>query len=216
MYVYEPLIIALGAYLLGSIPFGILLAKLYRLPDPRTVGSGNIGATNMLRAGNKKIALATLLLDAGKGAVAVVLACYYGECGSVQALAALMATVGHMYSPWLKFKGGKGVATLLGGLFALSFWLGLWFAVVWLLVFLPTRYVSLASILALAAVPVLLFLLERFEMHVQVPMGFSVLLHSTAVLYLAIASAIAIYKHRSNIARLKAGTEPKMGGKKDA
>jgi glycerol-3-phosphate acyltransferase PlsY len=213
MYVYETLIIAFGSYLIGSIPFGIVLAKLFGLPDPRTIGSKNIGATNMLRTGNKKVALLTLLLDAGKGALAVVLTAAYvaghdaltaqalqGNPQPHEALALLMAALGHMYSPWLKFKGGKGVATVLGGVLALSPIIGLMFCLTWLLVFIPTRYVSFASILALGMIPVC---------------GHFVLDNPTTII-LAIAALVAIWKHHANIARLRAGTEPKMGGKKNA
>ena len=198
MYVYEPLLpLVVGAYLLGSIPFGILLAKLFRLPDPRSIGSGNIGATNMLRTGNKKVALLTLLLDGGKGAAAVYLAHRIDGYATYVALAVLMAALGHMYSIWLRFTGGKGVATLLGGTLAFSWPVGLVFCGVWLLLFVPTRLVSLASIIALAAIPV----------------ATHVLVSPEAALPMAIASLVAIYKHRANIARLRAGTEPRMGRK---
>jgi glycerol-3-phosphate acyltransferase PlsY len=188
-------IIGVLAYLIGSIPFGVVLAKIFRLPDPRTIGSGNIGATNMLRTGNKKVALLTLVLDAGKGAAAVMLAAQLHDTPSTLALAALSAMLGHMYSPWLKFNGGKGVATMLGGALAISFYVGLVFCAAWLAIFLITFYVSLASIAALIAIPVAALFL----------------LNPAAAILLAIASAIAIYKHRANIARLRAGTEPKMG-----
>ncbi len=199
MYVYEPLIpMALGAYLLGSIPFGVVLAKLFGLADPRTIGSGNIGATNMLRTGNKKVALLTLLLDAGKGVGAVFIARYIDGYATYVTLAILMAALGHMYSPWLRFNGGKGVATLLGGVLAFSWPVGLVFCAVWLLIFLLTRYVSLASVLALAALPLATHFLVDPE----------------AALPMALAALIAIYKHRGNIARLRTGTEPKMMSKK--
>lgn len=211
----DVIIIALIAYLMGSIPFGIVLARLFGLPDPRTMGSGNIGATNMLRTGNKKVALLTLLLDAGKGVAAVLLAMQLSGLPSLHAFALLLAAVGHMYSPWLRFTGGKGVATILGGLFALSPWLGLAFAAVWLSVFLVTRYVSLASIVALWAVPMLLFAAEQLAL-TSLPASLAPLLYTTAPLILAMAAAIAIYKHRANILRLRDGTEPKMGGKRAA
>lgn len=235
MYVSEPIQIILFSFLIGSIPFGVLLAKMFGLPDPRTIGSGNIGATNMLRAGNKKVALLTLLLDAGKGAAAVLITYYafyarfdqqgldhvQGLMGcdtdhcvarlydpSGECLALLFAALGHMFSPWLKCKGGKGVATILGGLIALDPWIAASFAVSWLAIFLMARYVSLASIVALAVVPAasywLVPIVERW--------GFGAF--PTAIL--ATASLIAIWKHRANIARLRAGTEPKMGGTKHA
>jgi glycerol-3-phosphate acyltransferase PlsY len=209
-------ILILG-YVLGSIPFGVLLAKLFRLPDPRSIGSGNIGATNMLRTGNKKVALLTLVLDAGKGAAAVMLTaaiftiyperCSYDSttmtaCPPYAYLdpryaptALLAAVLGHMYSPWLKFKGGKGVATLFGGALAFSWPVGMAAFFVWLIVMFVTRYVSLASITALAVAPLITWL--RVD--------------GTSALILAIACGIAIWKHRENIKRLRQGFEPKMG-----
>ena len=211
-------ILILG-YVLGSIPFGVLLAKLFKLPDPRSIGSGNIGATNMLRTGNKKVALLTLVLDAAKGAVAVILVSHLfpmfdaaraavDSCGiqptlencnvgnpTYSALAVLAAAIGHMYSPWLKFKGGKGVATLFGGALAFSWPVGMAAFFVWLIVMFVTRYVSLASIIALAVAPLITWL--RVD--------------GTSALILAIACGIAIWKHRENIKRLRQGFEPKMG-----
>ncbi len=213
-------ILILG-YVLGSIPFGVLLAKLFRLPDPRSIGSGNIGATNMLRTGNKKVALLTLVLDAAKGAVAVIITnhLFFHLGPSVQgidsstglrvstsdlvqspdylllSIAILAAAVGHMYSPWLKFKGGKGVATLFGGALAFSWPVGMAAFFVWLIVMFVTRYVSLASIIALAVAPLITWL--RVD--------------GTSAIILAIACGIAISKHRENIKRLRQGFEPKMG-----
>ena len=196
MYVYDTILIGLMAYLLGSIPFGVVLAKLLRLPDPRRIGSGNIGATNMLRTGRKDVALVTLLLDAGKGMAAVMLArALFDASYTLVAFAVLMAALGHMYSPWLKFTGGKGVATILGGALAFSGLVGGVFCAVFLAVFAFGRYVSLASIVGLVALPIAALY----------PFGFA------PALLLAFASAVAIYKHRSNIARLKRGEEPKMG-----
>lgn len=200
MYVYETLIIALGAYLIGSIPFGILLAKLFDLPDPRSIGSGNIGATNMLRTGRKDVALVTLLLDAGKGVVAVMLAASLHDAPAMLALAALMAAVGHMFSPWLGFKGGKGVATILGAVVTMSWIIGAAFCAVFALIFAITRYVSMASVVALSIIPIV----TLFKLG---------LLPGALV---ATASSIAVFKHRANIERLKAGTEPKMGSKQNA
>jgi acyl phosphate:glycerol-3-phosphate acyltransferase len=211
-------ILILG-YALGSIPFGVVLAKLFRLPDPRSIGSGNIGATNMLRTGNKKVALLTLLLDAGKGALAVgitsqlfpifdVARAAVDSCGmrptlencgtsnpTYAALAVLAAAIGHMYSPWLKFKGGKGVATLFGGALAFSWPVGMAGFIIWAIVMFVTRYVSLASITALAIAPLITWL--RVD--------------ATSALILAMACGIAIWKHRENIKRLRQGFEPKMG-----
>lgn len=187
-------IVAVAAYFLGSIPFGVVLARLCGTADPRSVGSGNIGATNMLRTGNKKLAALTLLLDAGKGALAVWLA-YRLFPASESALALTLAAIGHMASPWLKFTGGKGVATLLGGALAFAWPVGVASCCLWLLAYITTRYVSLASITALALLPLATWL--RVD-------GVSAAL-------VGVACGFAIYKHRSNIARLRAGFEPKMG-----
>lgn len=208
-------ILVLG-YLLGSVPFGVVLAKLFNLPDPRYIGSGNIGATNMLRTGNKKVALLTLLLDAGKGAAAVLITftvfsefvthdCVTGtgegyDCEILEiqpvltALAVLAAAVGHMYSPWLKFKGGKGMATILGGCLAFSWPVGMGMLCFWLIIVFTTRYVSLGSILALAAAPLITVL--RVD--------------AASALIIGMAGGIAIWKHRENIKRLRDGFEPKL------
>lgn len=191
----ECLQIMVMAYALGSIPFGVVLARLWRLPDPRTIGSGNIGATNMLRTGNKKVAALTLLLDAGKGVAAVLLTHQLFVAAPAQeALALLLAAVGHMYSPWLKFKGGKGMATLLGGALAFSWPVGMSMLVVWILVVFLTRYVSVGSISALALAPLVVWL--RID--------------ATSAVIIAIACAIAIWKHRDNIRRLRDGYESKL------
>lgn len=222
MYVSDCIQIIVLGYGLGSIPFGILLAKLFRLPDPRTIGSGNMGATNMLRTGNKKVALLTLLLDMGKGVAAVLVTkalflsspdsawlqekvvCMKGAMfgcspqlvpmATPLALAVLLAAIGHMYCPWLKFKGGKGVATLFGGALAFSWPVGMGAFFVWLMVFFVKRYVSLASIITLAIAPLITWL--RVD--------------GTSALILGLASGIAIWKHRDNIYRLRHGMEPKM------
>lgn len=214
----EMLTIIAIAYLIGSIPFGVLLARAFRLPDPRTIGSGNIGATNMLRTGNRHVALLTLLLDAGKGAVAAWVAYYLfaivvpnpaadcavpGTCmtrvsnSHLEALALTFAALGHMFSPWLKFSGGKAVATILGGALAFSWPVGAAACGVWLLVFVLMRYVSLASLVMMALIPFVAWL--RVD--------------ATSAMILAVACALAIYKHRGNIARLRAGTELKLGRK---
>jgi glycerol-3-phosphate acyltransferase PlsY len=210
MYVSDCIQIIILGYALGSIPFGVLLAKIFRLPDPRYIGSGNIGATNMLRAGNKRVALLTLVLDASKGAAAVLITRHLfrtpvvpgciGDCPDYiynygyEALAILCAAVGHMYSPLLNFKGGKGVATLFGGTLALSWPVGMAGLFIWLIVMFLTSYVSLASILALLIAPLVAWL--RVD-------GISAFI-------LAIAAAIAIWKHRDNIKRLRNGFEPRM------
>lgn len=215
MYVSDCIQIIILGLAIGGIPFGVLLAKLFKLPDPRYVGSGNIGATNMLRLGNKKVALLTLLLDAAKGWVVVVcverlfftsvkIACgpdyaYSPICDPdvlhrSLALAVLAAAIGHMYSPYLKFKGGKGVATLFGGTLAFSWPVAMAALFVWLIAVFLTRYVSLGSILALASAPLVAWL--RVD--------------GTSAFILAIAAGIAIWKHRENIKRLRQGFESKL------
>ncbi len=188
------LIVAALAYLLGSVPFGLVVAKVMGLPDPRSIGSKNIGATNVLRTGSKPAALATLLLDGAKGLVAVMIArAAVGEDGAQ--IAALAAFLGHCFSVFLSFKGGKGVATFLGALFGLSFALGAVAAVTWLLTCAITRYSSLSALVAASVVPLVAMLTGYVSM--------------SAVL-IAMAG-ILIWRHRENIARLKAGTESKVG-----
>jgi len=182
-------------YLLGSIPFGLLLTRMAGLGDVRSIGSGNIGATNVLRTGNKKLAAATLLLDMLKGTAAVLIA---GIVSPEAAIAAgLGAFLGHIFPVWLKFKGGKGVATYLGVLLGL-FWPGaLIFAVVWIGVAYATRYSSLSALVAAVVVPIALYLIG---------------LHQVAGLFLVL-TVIVFIKHRANIQRLLAGTEGKIGSK---
>jgi glycerol-3-phosphate acyltransferase PlsY len=180
------------SYALGSIPFGVVLAKIFRLPDPRYIGSGNIGATNMLRSGRKDIAALTLLLDAVKAATAVLLARLLFDMGGILAL--LGAVVGHVYSPWLHFKGGKGVACALGGLLAVNFWAGLLTCAVWLITFLGTRLSSLSALVALLFAPFFVWWL----------MG----TNEGGVMMLV--SALVFYRHQQNIARLMRGEEPRF------
>jgi glycerol-3-phosphate acyltransferase PlsY len=191
--------LALG-YLLGSIPFGYLLTRAAGLGDVRSIGSGNIGATNVLRTGHKGLAALTLLLDALKGFAAVVIACYIGGRYAGLAidaalLAGLGAFLGHLYPVWLGFSGGKGVATYIGVLFGLSWQAGAAFCLVWLLVAFTTRYSSLSALIAALVVPVGLWALG------EVPLA----------LLTAVLSTLLIYKHRANIRRLAAGEEPKIG-----
>lgn len=182
-------------YLLGSIPFGLLLTRAAGLGDVRKIGSGNIGATNVLRTGNKKLAAATLLLDAFKGTAAVLIA---GHWGAEFALAAgFGAFIGHLYPLWLGFKGGKGVATYLGVLLGLAWPGALIFAAVWIVVALLTRYSSLSALIASIAVPVALFIQGH---------------HEIAALF-AVMTIIVIIKHRANISRLLKGSEGKIGAK---
>ena len=193
LYVLGALVVG---YLFGSIPSGYLLARAAGLGDVRTIGSGNIGATNVLRTGNKGLAALTLVLDALKGAVPVWLTLHY--LGLYPAmLAGLGAFLGHLFPVWLGFKGGKGVATYIGVLLGLA-WQGvIVFAVAWLLVAFVTRFSSLAALVAAVAVPVALVFLGRLEL---------------AELF-AVMSAIVFIKHRPNIERLVAGTESKIGSK---
>jgi acyl phosphate:glycerol-3-phosphate acyltransferase len=182
-------------YLLGSIPFGLVITRAAGLGDVRNIGSGNIGATNVLRTGNKGLAAATLLLDALKGTAAVLIAGHFApELGP---WAGLGAFLGHLFPVWLGFKGGKGVATYLGVLTALAWQVALIFAVVWLAVAFLFRYSSLAALTAAVVVPIALYVLSTPEIA-----GLFVLM-----------SLIVFIKHRANIARLLAGTESKIGAK---
>jgi len=194
----------LFGYLLGSIPFGLLLTRMAGLGDVRSIGSGNIGATNVLRTGRKDIAAATLALDAGKGLAAVLLAGFFGP--GTAALAGIGALVGHCYPVWLKFKGGKGVATLVGVLIALSWPHALLFAVVWLGMAFALRYSSLAALVATLAVPLAAFLLPEGNF-----LGATAVGEVTAIL-----AVLIWWKHRSNIARLLRGEESRIGGSKSS
>lgn len=186
---------ALG-YLLGSIPFGIVLTRLLGLGDLRQIGSGNIGATNVLRTGNKPAALATLLLDSGKGAAAVLIARAFAAEDAAQ-LAGLCAFLGHCFPVWLGFRGGKGVATFLGLLLGLAFPLGLAACATWLAGAVITRISSASALLAAALAPVWAWLL-----------GYP----SMVALALALG-LIVIVRHHANIARILSGTEPRIGKK---
>ena len=186
--------LAIG-YLVGSIPFGVLLTRFAGLGDIRKVGSGNIGATNVLRTGRKGLAGATLLGDALKGTAAVLIAWRWGP--NLAILAALGAFLGHLFPVWLGFKGGKGVATYLGCLLGLSPLAALAFAVIWLLVAFATRYSSLSGLVAGAATPFVLWLLGERQM---------------AELFVLL-TVLLMWTHRHNIARLRAGTEGRIGQK---
>ncbi len=190
------LIVALAAYLLGSVPFGLVTSRLFGLGDIRKIGSGNIGATNVLRSGNKLAAFLTLLLDAGKGAVAVLVARQFGG-EALAGVAGLAAMLGHLYPVFLRFRGGKGVATFLGTLLALAFPIGLAVCATWLAVALIFRISSLAALVAAALAPV--YMLVWHHAH-------------TAALVL-LMSALVFFRHAANIRRLRAGTEPRIGAK---
>jgi glycerol-3-phosphate acyltransferase PlsY len=183
-------------YLLGSIPFGVVLTRLRGAGDLRSIGSGNIGATNVLRTGRKGLAAATLLLDAGKGAAAVFI---FGAFDPALApFAGFAAFVGHLYPVWLGFRGGKGVATLLGLALALDWQVGLVFAGVWLGMMAITRYSSVGGISAAVATPVAAAALGALDL---------------TILFLACA-ILVLWKHRGNIARLLDGSEPRIGASK--
>jgi glycerol-3-phosphate acyltransferase PlsY len=183
---------ALLAYLLGSIPFGLVLTRLFGAGDIRKIGSGNIGATNVLRTGRKGLAAATLILDGGKGAVAVLIADRFGPDMAV--IAAGASVLGHLFPVWLNFKGGKGVATTLGVLLAVAWPVGVIACLTWLLVAFTLRYSSLAALVAIALTPVTAYLLA--DAHRA---------------WLALGLAVLVFiRHHENIRRLLSGTESKI------
>ena len=194
-----------AAYLLGSISFAMISSKLFALPDPRTYGSGNPGATNVLRSGKKAAAALTLIGDAAKGWLAVWVAIRYSQPGEqylmLPAAVAIAVFVGHLYPVFLRFKGGKGVATALGVLLALNIMVGLGGLATWLIVAFMFRYSSLAALMAAVATPIYAFLLG---------------LPQEWVLACGILSLLLIWRHRGNIQKLLAGTETKIGSKKSA
>ncbi|WP_323040372.1 glycerol-3-phosphate 1-O-acyltransferase PlsY [Gemmobacter sp.] len=187
---------AVLGYLLGSIPFGIVMARAFGLGDLRKIGSGNIGATNVLRTGNKLAAFLTLVLDAGKGGIAVLLARWALAEDAAQ-LAGVAAFLGHLFPVWLGFKGGKGMATFLGTLLALSFPVGLAACGLWLITAAVTRISSLSALVVAVLSPVAAWVLGRPDL-----LMLSVLL-----------ALIILERHKANIGRLLAGTEPRIGKK---
>lgn len=206
----SPVLWCLAAFLCGSIPFGLLLVKLAGKGDVRAHGSGNIGATNVSRVGGKALGIVTLLLDILKGFLPVFLAKKAGAGGDLLALMALAAVLGHVFTPWLKFQGGKGVATALGVILAtdatlVALPMGVFILALWL-----TRHVSLGSILAAAMVPVTPIL----AITAYAPLGASLLKDRGLVLPWLALAVLVIWKHRENIARLQAGTESKLWGAK--
>ena len=189
-------LVALLSYLLGAVPFGIVISRLFGLADPRTIGSGNIGTTNVLRSGNKTAAFLTLILDSAKGGIAVIAArTLVGE--DAAQVAAICAFLGHLYPAWLGFKGGKGVATFLGTVLALSPLLGIVACATWLVVFALFRISSLGGIMAPALAPVAALVLNNGDKAVV----------------LVLMAVFVWWRHRENIARLFAGTEPRVGQK---
>lgn len=191
------LLVALASYLLGSIPFGVVITRALGLGDLRQIGSGNIGATNVLRTGNRAAAAATLVLDAAKGAVAVLLARAWVGPDAAQ-VAALFAFLGHLYPVWLQFRGGKGVATFLGTLLALAWPVGLAACATWAVTAAVSRISSLSALVAAGLAPVWLLIFGRGQMLALV----------------IILAALVFLRHGANIARLRAGTEPRIGAKK--
>jgi glycerol-3-phosphate acyltransferase PlsY len=187
--------LAIG-YLLGSIPFGLVLTRMAGLGDVRAIGSGSIGATNVLRTGNKKLAVATMLLDAFKGTVAALICRHlFGDDAAI--LAGFAAFIGHIFPVWLGFKGGKGVATYIGILLALAPLMVLLFAVVWIAFAYFTRYSSLSALVATLVIPVALWILGPDKIAAA----------------MTLMTVIAWWKHKANIFRLMAGTESKIGSK---
>jgi glycerol-3-phosphate acyltransferase PlsY len=185
-----------GGYLLGSIPFGLILAKLAGLGDLRQIGSGNIGATNVLRAGSKGLAALTLLLDAAKGTAAVLLAAHWGETAAM--LAGLGAFLGHLFPVWLGFRGGKGVATFIGILLGLYWPAAAAFGAIWLIIAFATRYSSLAALAASGASVLVLALTGQWRL---------------AALFLLLTVLLYI-RHADNIGRLARGEEARIGERK--
>ena len=189
---FEIILVFFLSYISGSIPFGLIITKLFLSKDIREIGSKNIGATNVLRAGNKFIAGLTLLLDILKGLAPILITSYYFP--NLIYLSGLMAFLGHIFPVWLKFKGGKGIATYLGIIIALSLKLGLIFCLSWILILFITKYSSLSSIISVSFVFLISLLEKNFELN----------------LFLFITFVIILYTHRKNILRLKNKTEDKI------
>ena len=192
---------ALGGYLAGSIPFALLVSRAMGLPDPRTYGSGNIGATNVLRSGSRRAALLTLVGDAAKGWAAVLVAASLGLAAGLVALVGFAAFLGHVFPVWLRFRGGKGVATAAGVLIAFDWRLGLGVIGVWLAVAVITRYSSLAAIVAALAAPAIAWWIAGPGPSLYAVAGMALLL---------------LARHRANIAKLARGEESRIGEKKAA
>tara|TARA_Y100001970_G_scaffold33426_1_gene41554 strand:+ start:9018 stop:9599 length:582 start_codon:yes stop_codon:yes gene_type:complete len=190
--IFEIFLVFFLSYISGSIPFGLILTNLFLKKDIRKIGSKNIGATNVLRTGNKFIAILTLLLDVLKGVAPVLVTNYYYP--NLIYLSALMALIGHIFPIWLKFKGGKGVATYLGIIFVLSINLGLLFCFVWLLIAFITKYSSLSSVISSLIVFLISLSENIFELNI----------------FLFITFVIILYTHRKNIVKLKNKTEDKI------
>src|SRR5580692_2878252 len=194
-HAWLPLAFVLG-YLLGSIPFGLILTRLAGTEDLRSIGSGNIGATNVLRTGHKGLAAATLLLDALKGTIAVIIAGYVAGAEAAM-LAGLGAFLGHLFPVWLKFKGGKGVAVYIGILVGLLWPAAVLFCAIWLITAVISRYSSLSALVASSITPIFLWWYG----------------HPALAALFGLLTVLLFYMHRANISRLMAGTEGKIGQK---
>lgn len=197
---FDYLWIGLAAYVMGSIPFGLVLTRLFGGGDIRDIGSGNIGATNVLRTGKRSVAALTLILDAGKGAVAVLLAKHFAD-GNVAALAGLIAIIGHCFPVWIRFKGGKGVATYLAVMSTLDIRFGLIFAVLWLGTAFIARYSSLAALVATMGATIGAFVLDSDSMDNA---------HLIPV-FMIVMTGLIWTRHHANIGRLLSGQETKIG-----
>jgi glycerol-3-phosphate acyltransferase PlsY len=205
-----PALVAIAGYLVGSLSFAVIVSRVMGLNDPRTFGSKNPGATNVLRSGSKAAAIATLLLDTAKGWLPVFLVRWFGKPYGLEegtmALVGLAAFLGHLYPVFFKFKGGKGVATALGVLLGLSAWLGLATVAVFLVVVLASRYVSLASVVAALMAPVIYVMADG-------GLWFST---KSVALAVSVMALLLLYRHTENINRLIKGTESKLGKKPQA
>jgi acyl phosphate:glycerol-3-phosphate acyltransferase len=197
-------IAAIVGYLLGSIPFGLLITNGAGLGDIRKIGSGNIGATNVLRTGRRELAAATLILDAAKGAAAVLVARYlWGNDAAL--IAGVLAFLGHCFPVWLNFKGGKGVAVFIGVLLGLAWPVGLIFCAVWLVIAAAQRYSSLAALTAAVTSPLFAYVIGLYDPSVD---------GTKLAAVAAVLALILVYNHRANIGRLLNNTEPKIGSEK--
>jgi glycerol-3-phosphate acyltransferase PlsY len=208
MQTLAPLLAAIAAYLIGSLSFAVIVSRVMGLKDPRTFGSKNPGATNVLRSGSKAAAIVTLLLDALKGLVPVLAVKFwgkpYGMGDGTMALVGLAAFLGHLWPVFFKFKGGKGVATFIGVVFGISWILGLGTAATWLIIAFFFRYSSLASLVAAVFAPVYYLLGNRVAWYAE----------ASVALALAAMAGLLAYRHRENITRLLKGTESRLGAKK--
>jgi len=200
MHAIWPILLILFSYLLGAVPFGLIFSRLFSDVDVRSIGSGNIGATNVLRAAGKKAAILTLLADALKGLIPVLIVKALFQDDTLTALSGAAAILGHNFPVYLNFKGGKGVATSFGVVLGISPWIGLICLLIWLLAAYVWRYSSSAALISFACYPILTFI---FYATASKPL---------ALLSLCISGMI-YYRHRDNLKRLLAGTEQKIGGK---